>query len=131
MPASGAPYCQRRRSATSPARGFAGLAIRRETGAVTTSLRPLRFDAVAYPCRQLDEARIAQDRGLARPRQVDRHDVADAPGPRRHDDDDVGEQHRLADAVRHEEDGAAALAPEGLQREAHLLAGDDVERAER
>ena len=55
----------------------------------------------------------------------------DAARPRRHHDDAVGEQHRLVDAVRDEHDGLARREPQRLEVDAHLLARQRIERAER
>ena len=67
---------------------------------------------------------------VARPRQVDVDDLADAPGPRRHHEDPVGEEHRLGDAVGDEDDGLACSRPDAQQLEVHRLARHRVERAE-
>ena len=68
---------------------------------------------------------------VARPRQVDVVDPREPARPRRHDDDAVGEEDRLADVVRDEHDRLAALAPEPEQKQVHLVARERVERAER
>ena len=67
----------------------------------------------------------------ARARQIDVDDLLDPPGPRRHHHDAVGEQHRLVDAVGDEQHGLARAQPERLEVDAHLLARQRVERAER
>ena len=41
-----------------------------------------------------------------------------------------GEEHRLLDAMRDEQDGLAALAPDPQHFEVHLLARQRIERAE-
>jgi len=51
-------------------------------------------------------------------------------GPRRHDQHAVGEKDGLRNAVRDEDDGLAALEPDALQIQIHLLARHGVERAE-
>ena len=75
-------------------------------------------------------ARVGGDHG-ARPREVDLHDSGDAPRPRGHDDDAIGEGDGLGDAVGDEDDGARPLEPEALELGVELLAGEGVERAER
>ena len=58
-------------------------------------------------------------------------DLLDAAGARRHHDDAVGEQHRLVDRVRDEQHGLAGLHPQLFEIDAHLLARERIERAER
>ena len=53
------------------------------------------------------------------------------PGPRAHDVDGVGEERRLAQVVRHQDDGEAELLPEVAQHAPQFLAGEGVERGER
>ena len=62
---------------------------------------------------------------------VDVVDVRQPAGPRCQDDDAVGEEDRLGDVVRDEDDRLAALLPEPEQQEVHLVARERVERAER
>src|SRR3954451_14208126 len=50
----------------------------------------------------------------ARARQVDRHDLPDPPRPRGHDDDFIGQEDGLHDAVRDEQDGLTGLEPDAL-----------------
>jgi len=61
---------------------------------------------------------------------LDRNDVDDAPGSRRHDDHPVTEENGLGNRVRDERDRLARLAPDPLQLEVHRLARHRVERAE-
>jgi hypothetical protein len=68
---------------------------------------------------------------VPRARQIDRDDVADPAGARRHHDHPVGEEHRLGDAVRDEQHRLAALVPDPQELEVHRLARHRVERAER
>jgi hypothetical protein len=68
---------------------------------------------------------------VAGPRQLDAHHVHDPSRPRGHDDDAVGEEHRLRDRVGDEDDGLARLAPDAEELDVHELAGHGVERAER
>ena len=73
-------------------------------------------------------------RRASRPRgrgSVDVDDALDATGARRHDDDAVGEQHRLVDRVRDEQHRLVRCEPQRLEVEAHLLARQRVECAER
>src|SRR5215831_20883077 len=65
------------------------------------------------------------------PRQIDLDDARLPPRPRRHDHDLVGVQDRLGDRVRDEQDGLAPRLPDPQELEAHLLARERVERAER
>ena len=53
------------------------------------------------------------------------------PGPRRHHDDPVGQEHRLGDGVGHEHDGRAGLPADPHELDLHPLAGHLVERTER
>src|SRR5260370_27779739 len=48
---------------------------------------------------------------IAWPRFLHRHDFLDAPRPRRHHHDPVGELDTLLTGMRHEDDGLAILAP--------------------
>ena len=57
-------------------------------------------------------------------------DFRDRPRPRRHDDDPVGEEDRLLDAVRDEHGGLALFQPDALQIEIHLVTGQRIERTE-
>ena len=66
----------------------------------------------------------------ARPRERHVDDFGDAPGPRRHHHDAVGEQHRLGNAVRDMDRGLALLHPHALDVHRDLLARQRVERAE-
>src|SRR5262249_61421450 len=65
------------------------------------------------------------------PRQIDLDDARQPPRPRRHDRDLVGEQDRLGDRVRDEQDRFAPRFPDPQELKAHLLARERVERAER
>ncbi len=53
------------------------------------------------------------------------------PGRCRHDENAVGEEHRLAQIVGHEDDGDAARGMKVADHAPQLLAGEGVERAER
>src|SRR6266536_1652345 len=64
----------------------------------------------------------------ARPRQRDVERAGDAPGPGRQDDDAVGEQDGLGDAMGDEEDRLRPLLPQAEQLQAHLLARHGIER---
>ena len=55
----------------------------------------------------------------------------DPPGPRRHHQHPVGQQHRLVDAVGDEQHRLARRQPQLLEVDPQLLAGQRVERAER
>src|SRR5438105_1539078 len=80
----------------------------------TRSLRPLCFAADQIPdvVAVLVTARGLLDLELARPRQVDRHFLADAPGSRGEYDDAIAEIDRLLDVVRHEDNRFAGARPE-------------------
>ena len=59
-------------------------------------------------------------------------DVGDDPArPRRQDDDPVGDEDRLGDAVGDHHDGRRRALPEPQELEVEPLAGQRVERAER
>ena len=53
------------------------------------------------------------------------------PGPRRHHDHAVGQQHRLGDRVGDEDDGLRPLGPDAQELEGHHFARQGIERAER
>ena len=55
----------------------------------------------------------------------------EAPRPRRHDVDDVGQDHRLGDRVGDQEGGRVALQADPLQLHVHEVAAEFVEGAER
>src|SRR6266446_5596445 len=63
--------------------------------------------------------------------ELDLDDPRDPARPGRHHDDQVGQEHGFGDAVGHEEDRLAPLLPDPGELDAHLLAGQGVERAER
>ena len=67
----------------------------------------------------------------ARPRQVDGDVGDDAARSRRHDDDPVGDEDRLGDAVGDQHDRRGGALPEPQQLEVEALAAQRVERAER
>src|SRR5262245_51229106 len=71
---------------------------------------------------ELDRARTGQ-------RHVDHGQHASRSGT--HDDDPVGEEDRLDDAVRHEDDGLATLLPDPQQLEVQPFARELVDRPER
>ena len=54
-----------------------------------------------------------------------------AAGPRRHHEDAVGEEHRLAQVVRHQHDGDLARRVQVADHAPQLLARERIERAER
>jgi hypothetical protein len=62
---------------------------------------------------------------------VDGHLAPDAAGARRHDDDAVGDDERLLDVVRDEQDRARLALERASEPRLHLRARDRVERAER
>ena len=76
------------------------------------------------------KCRVAAGVEAARPGDVDSDDLLDAARPWRHHDDPVGEQHGLVDAVRHEQHGLGRFEPQFLKIDAHLFAGQGIERAE-
>src|SRR6185312_14108459 len=145
MPMSGTPNCHTiRNTATAPTeRTLPNHAARGAgdgtSGAMAKStsedmrVRLVTRDVALEPCdatanarAQLDEARLGQHAGIARPREIHFHDLVNASRARRHDDHAVREQHRFADAVRDEEDGIAARPPDLLQLETHSLARHHV-----
>ena len=67
----------------------------------------------------------------ARPRQLDPDILDNAAGARGHDDHAVGQEHRLVDAVRHQEDGLPLFFPDPQQFDVEPVAGQRVQRAER
>ena len=68
---------------------------------------------------------------IARPRQFDAALDQDAARPRRHHEDAVGEEHRLAQIVRHQDHGDLARRVQVADHAPQLLAGEGIERAER
>src|SRR5215470_7317611 len=91
---------------TAPASVAAGTAYRdrrRRLAAIAACL-PAREDQLAHLVAVGLELRVELQLDGPRPRQVDREDARQATGPRRHDHDLVGEQDRLGDRVRDEED---------------------------
>src|SRR5262250_379422 len=90
-----------------------------------------REDQAAHLVAVRLELRVELELDGPRPGQVDLDDARQPPRPRRHDHDLVGQQDRLGDRVRDEEDGLAAHLPDPQELEAHLFAGQRVERAER
>jgi len=82
-------------------------------------------------CAALDEQRMAARRQPARSRERDVVDLLDLSRTWRHHDDAVGEQHRFVDRMRNEQNGLSRLHPEIFQIDAHLLARERIERAER
>src|SRR5215470_14086763 len=58
-------------------------------------------------------------------------DRLDAPGPRRHDGDAIGEMHRLAHVVSDKDHGLGGAPPDAEQLVLHQAAGLRIERAER
>ena len=91
----------------------------------------VRFeDDLADRASVLREQRIFIGLDGPRPGQLVYEDLRDPAGPRRHDDDPVGQEDGLLDAVGDEDDGLGAVDPDPLQLEVHPLAGQRVERAE-
>ena len=68
---------------------------------------------------------------IARPRHLDLALDQDAAGPRRHHEHAVGEEHRLAQVVGHQDDGDLARRVQVADHAPQLLAGEGIERAER
>src|SRR5688572_24752449 len=78
----------------------------------------------------LDETLRPLDLECARTWQVD-GDVGNDPSwAPRHDDDTIGEEHRLVDLVRHEEHGLARRVPDPQELGLHELSRLRVERGE-
>ena len=76
-------------------------------------------------------SRTAGDGPVARAGEAERQLVEDAPGLRLHDDDAVGQRHRLLHVVGDEHDGRARLLPQAEQMLVQARAGEGVERRER
>jgi hypothetical protein len=66
-----------------------------------------------------------------RARKVDGKIKGEATGPGRHDENPVGEEHGLGDAMGDEEDRLAPVLPDAEEFKVHLLPGQGVQRAER
>src|SRR3954463_5164784 len=79
-----------------------------------------------------DPAEFRRRHHVERPgaRNRDGDPLQQSPRPRRHDEDAIGQEHRLRDRVGDEEDGLAPLEPDALQFEVQALARHRVERAE-
>ena len=82
------------------------------------------------PC-VADEIRLFADLEMPSAAKLDRHDLLDLAGPRRHHDHAVRQEHRFADRMGDENDRLAFLARQQVEVEADLIARDGVERAER
>src|SRR5687768_17192158 len=95
---------------TSPATAISGMAASRKARAPQAGLRGAAFAGTASEDELTDAMRAALEfrRALeiegARPRERHVDDFGDAPGPRRHHHDAVGEQHRLGNGMRDEDD---------------------------
>ena len=105
--------------------------IRADGSVPSPAQHALRQEQLGNLLRRLDEQRVAARREPARARQSDLEHLLDAAGARRHHDHAVGEQHRLVDRVGDEQHGLAGLHPQVFQIDAHLLARQRIERAER
>ncbi len=71
---------------------------------------------------------MSRSRGRGKSTCLRQHDV---PGPRAHDIDVVGKERRLAQIVRHQDDGEAQLLPEIAQHAPQFFARERIERGER
>src|SRR5262249_8470246 len=78
-----------------------------------------REDQAAHLVAVRLELRVELQLDRPRPWQVDPDDARQAPRPRRHDHDLVGQQDRLWDRVRHAKDGLAPRLPDPPDLEAH------------
>src|SRR5262249_11853351 len=83
-----------------------------------------------HPADMRRELWAFADRQGTWPRESDVEYLDDAPRPGRHHAYAVGQQDRLGDAVRHEDDGLARPHPDVLQLEIEPVAGQGIERAE-
>ena len=90
-----------------------------------------RADVLAQLVHDVGERVVVGDLEVARPRQVDLAPRDDPPGALAHHVDGVGEEHRLAQVVRHQHHREALLPPQVAQHAPQLLARERVERAER
>ena len=75
--------------------------------------------------------RIVEVGDGSRPGDVDRDVGDDAPGSWGQDDDPIGDQDRLGDAVGDHDDGRCRALPESQQLEVEAFAAERIERAER
>ena len=108
-----------------------------ERGPDREERRPAHAAASPSPrCRRTSRAVSRHDGGVqvvdrARTRQL-HGDVRDhASGPWRHHDDPIGDEDRLGDAVRDQQDRRRGALPEPQQLQVEPLAAQRIERAER
>src|ERR1700730_15672648 len=101
------------------------------TGEEHTALPDFFLDERPDLVQVLEELRLALEMQGARARDVDVEDGLDAPGPRAHHDDAVGEEDGLVDLVGNEEHRLAGLVPDLEQLLLHELARLGIERGER
>ena len=87
-------------------------------------------DVPAQFMDDVGEGRRVADLEVPRPRQVDLALGDDAAGARAHAEDAVGEEHRLAQIVRHQDHGDALGRMEIADHAPQLLAREGVERPE-
>ena len=85
----------------------------------------------ADPGHRRGGSRGLHERQGSRPGQVDRDLRRDPARSRRHDDDAVGDEHRLGDAVGDHDDRGRGAVPEPQELEVEAFAGHRIERAER
>src|SRR5580704_3820934 len=126
--ASAARFCARERNTGSgPGRRYSGVASTRTVTSQTTNTianepkvqaslpncvriglipdDPHVVEQAVDPPDRVNKGRAVARVEPARARQVDFYHLAHAAGPRRHDDDAIGQEHCLLDAVGDEDDG--------------------------
>src|SRR5215510_302911 len=67
---------------------------------------------------------------VPRPRQINIDLADDGCRPRSHDENAIGEERRLADTVRYEDDRLTIRLPDAQELHTHLIAGDGIEGTE-
>ena len=86
------------------------------------------MDGVTHRRDVLTELWRGLRRQIAGPGQRYRQIQHDAAGPRRHDNDAVGQEDGFGNAVRHKDNGLAAFCPNPQQFDAEIFARDGVQR---
>src|SRR5262249_42413650 len=89
--------------------------------------RMARLGRLAQMADETGETLVLGHGDVAGPRQVDDEVVDDGGRPPAHDQDAVGQESGLANAVGDEDDGLAVGLPDAQELDRHLVAGDRVE----
>src|SRR4029079_7509439 len=100
--------------------------VYRRTLAVMASL-----DRFSQPAHLAIEAFVLHHRDVAWAREIDVRLLDDRRRPPPHYQHSVGEERRLANAVGDEDHGFSVCLPDAQELNAHLVAGEGVQRAER